>query len=249
MAQVRVRGERLQKVLARAGIGSWRFCEQLIRQGRVAVNGDVVTELGIQVDSSAQVTLDGQLISKPKEHIYWLLNKPPGYVSTVTDPQGRPTVLDLAPLAERVYPVGRLDVDSEGLILLTNDGELAYRLTHPRYGVEKEYHVLIDGVPSDDVLRLWCSGVELDGRTTAPAMVEKMKQDKRGMWLRFVIHEGRKRQIRLMSELFGYRAQRLIRVRFGPLSLGCLPVGKTRPLAEEEIERLKRAVGLVVASR
>jgi len=238
--------ERLQKVLAQAGVASRRACEELIRQGRVQVNGQVVTELGTKVDPNLdEISVDGAPISGPVKKVYLILNKPPGYISTVHDPWGRPTVLDLIPHQGRLYPVGRLDAESEGLLLLTNDGELTHLLTHPRYEHEKEYLVLVKGHPTDAVLSQLRRGVDLEEGRTAPAKVSRTSQ-KEGLetppgttWLRIVIHEGRKRQIRRMCAAVGHPVQRLIRVRMGPIKLGNLPIGGHRPLSAKEVRRLR----------
>lgn len=233
------RAIRLQKLLAAAGLGSRRHCEDLIRQGRVAVDGQPVTELGTRVPASAPVTVDGRPIGRAEPKVYYALHKPAGYVSTARDPQGRPTVLDLVPSDSRVFPVGRLDYDSEGLIVLTNDGDLAQILLHPRHELEREYHVLVAGTVTADVLRRLSQGVVLDGRPTAPARVERLRADRDGLWLRFVIHEGRRRQVRRMCDAVGLTVRRLIRVRIGPLRLGDLPPGKSRRLTPREVEALR----------
>jgi pseudouridine synthase len=238
--------ERLQKVLAQAGVASRRACEELIRQGRVQVNRQVVTELGTKVDPNLdEISVDGRPISGPAKKVYLILNKPPGYISTVHDPWGRPTVLDLIPHQERLYPVGRLDAESEGLLLLTNDGGLTHRLTHPRYEHEKEYLALVKGRPKDAILSQLRRGVGLEEGRTAPAEVSRVSR-KEGLetppnttWLRIVVREGRKRQIRRMCAAVGHPIQRLIRVRMGPIELGDLPVGGYRPLLMKEVRRLR----------
>jgi pseudouridine synthase len=238
--------ERLQKVMAQAGVASRRACEELIRQGRVQVNGQVVTQLGTKVDPNRdQISVDGEPISGPVEKVYLILNKPPGYISTTDDPWGRPTVLDLIPHQGRLYPVGRLDAESEGLLLLTNDGELTHRLTHPRYEHEKEYLALMKGHPKDAVLSQLRRGVDLEEGRTAPAKMSRVSR-KEGRetppgttWLRIVVHEGRKRQIRRICAAVGHPVQRLIRVRMGPIELGDLSVGRHRPLSAKEIRRLR----------
>lgn len=241
--------ERLQKVLARAGLGSRRACEELIRQGRVTVNGQVA-RLGQTVDPGREeILVDGQPLYLPERPTYLLLHKPPGVICTVRDTHGRPTVLDLIPATVRLYPVGRLDLESEGLLLLTDDGELAFRLTHPRYGVEKEYHVLVEGRPTLETLSRWRSGqVALEERP-APAQVEVMRVEGENTWLRVVLHEGRKRQIRLVAEALGHPVRRLIRVRLDGLRLGKLPPGVWRALKPEEVARLRQAVGLEKGAR
>jgi 23S rRNA pseudouridine2605 synthase len=236
--------ERLQKVLANAGFASRRECEELISAGRVAVNGKVVRILGARVDPTQdEIAVDGQPIGRPSPRTYVLLHKPAGVISTADDPQGRPTVVEMVDLPVRLFPVGRLDYDSEGLLLLTDDGELAQRLTHPSYHVEKEYHALLDQAPTPDALREWRTGVLLDGAPTAPAWVEVLERDQDGAWVRVVLHEGRKRQIRAVAGQLGYQVLRLIRVREGTLTLGELPVGRWRQLAEAEVEALWEHVG------
>jgi 23S rRNA pseudouridine2605 synthase len=237
--------QRLQKILAAAGYGSRRACEEIIRQGRVQVNGQVVTELGTKVDPSQdEISVDGAPISGPVAKVYLILNKPPGYISTAHDPWGRPTVLDLIPHQERLYPVGRLDAESEGLLLLTNDGGLTHRLTHPRYEQEKEYRVLVKGRPKEAILSQLRQGVDLEEGQTAPAEVKRASR-KEGLetrpgttWLRIVVHEGRKRQIRRMCAAVGHPVQRLIRVRMGPLRLGTLKPGQWRPVTRRELLEL-----------
>ena len=237
--------ERLQRFLSRAGVASRRKSEELIAAGRVKVNGETVSIPGSKVDPEHdRVEVDGQPVTLPPGHVYWLLNKPAGYVSTVSDPQGRPTVVDLVKQAQRLYPVGRLDRDSEGLLLLTDDGELTQRLTHPSYEHEKEYQVLVEGHPTQDVLRRLSAGVELEDGLTAPAGVTILRTEASGTWLRFVIHEGRKRQLRRMCDAVGHPARRLIRVRMGPLTLDGLAPGQYRALTAQESTRLRKAAGL-----
>jgi 23S rRNA pseudouridine2605 synthase len=237
--------ERLHRTLARAGVGSRRKCEELIAAGRVKVNGKTVSTLGSKVNPGQdRIEVDGQLIALPREHIYVMLNKPAGYVSTVRDPQGRPTVMDLVSMQERVYPVGRLDVDSEGLLLLTDDGELTHRLTHPSYEHEKEYHVWVEGKPKARTLQRLREGIELEDGFTWPAEVTVLRQEAGGTWLRFVIHEGRRRQLRRMCQAVGHRVLRLMRVRLGPVRLGDLPPGSHRPLTEDERDGIREAAGL-----
>ena len=236
--------ERLHRFLARAGVASRRKCEQLIAAGRVRVNGLTVTVPGSRVDPEHdRIEVDGKPIVLPCKYTYLLLNKPVGYVSTVRDPQGRPTVMDLVSAQERLYPVGRLDVDSEGLLLLTNDGDLMQRLTHPSYEHEKEYHVCVEGQPTPHTMQRLREGIELEDGFTWPAEVTVLRQDSGSTWLRFVIHEGRKRQLRRMCKAVGHPVQRLIRVRIGPLTLGDLMPGQYRSLTNEEQTLLKKAVG------
>src|SRR5262245_30741086 len=236
--------ERLQKVLASAGIASRRDCEELIAAGRVAVNGKVMHVLGTRVDlDHDEITVDGRPIGKISPRTYVMLHKPAGVVSTADDPQGRPTVVEMVDLPGRLFPVGRLDYDSEGLLLLTDDGELTQRLTHPSYEIEKEYRALLDQPPTSDALREWRTGVILDSAPTAPAWVDVEERDENGTWVRVVLHEGRKRQIRAVAGQLGYNVLRLIRVREGPLSLGDLPSGEWRQLTDEEAELLWQHVG------
>ncbi len=233
--------ERLQKVLASAGVASRRDCESLIVAGRVAVNGKTVYELGTRVDLTYDVvTVDGVPVVLPAERVYIMLHKPAGYVSTAEDPQGRPIVLDLVPIPVRIFSVGRLDVDSEGLLLLTNDGELTHQLTHPSFAVEKEYRALLDRTPDPVTLRDWRTGVMLNGERTAPAWVEVIERSSEGTWIKVVLQEGRKRQIREVARLLGYNVRRLIRVREGNLQLGDLPPGEWRELNPVEIRALRR---------
>jgi 23S rRNA pseudouridine2605 synthase len=235
--------ERLQKIMARAGIGSRRACEELIRQGRVRVDGETAA-LGQKADPARQqVLVDGQPLSEPEPLVYVALHKPRGVLSVSSDDRGRTTVRDLVPLPGHLYPVGRLDATSEGLILLTNDGPLANRLTHPRYEHAKEYDVLVHGVPDDATLARWEQGVFLDGSRTAPARVTLLRKEKDAAWLRVVLHEGRKRQIRRVAKLLGHPVIRLIRQRIGPLELGRLLSGEWRHLTPGEVEALRRATG------
>jgi len=230
-------GERLQKVLARAGFGSRRLCEDLISAGRVRVNGDVA-ELGIRVDVSHDaIEVDGVRLSVLPGLVHYMLNKPPGVVTTADDPQGRTTVTSLVPDDPRVFPVGRLDSDTEGLLLLTNDGDLAQRLTHPSFGVEKEYLAKVVGVPDRGALRKLREGVELEDGLTAPAKVGAVGDPREGV-LRIVVHEGRNRQVRRMCEAVGHPVERLVRVRVGPLTLRGLDPGEWRELAQSEVNAL-----------
>ena len=238
--------ERLQKVLAHAGVASRRASESLIEQGRIKVNGKIVTQLGTKVDPGRdEIVVDGQPLAKAVETlVYIILNKPAGVLSAASDDRGRKTVVDLVAVPERVYPVGRLDLYSEGLILLTNDGELAGRITHPRYHVEKEYLVLVTGKPSDWRLDQWRKGeVEVEGRPAAPARVERLKLEKDNVWLKVTLTEGRKRQIREVARQLGHPVLRLERVRLGPVKLGNLKPGHWRHLTQHETQRLLRAVG------
>ena len=236
--------ERLQKVLASAGIASRRDCEEFISAGRVSVNGKVVLVPGTRVDPEQdEIVVDGRPIGQISPRTYVMLNKPAGVVSTADDPQGRPTVVELVDLPQRLFSVGRLDYDSEGLLLMTDDGELTQRLTHPSYQIEKEYRALLDQAPSPDAIREWRSGVLMDGVPTAPAWVDVLERSEDGVWVRVVLHEGRKRQIREVAKQLGYEVLRLIRVREGPIVLGDLPAGEWRALTDEQVETLWSHVG------
>lgn len=233
-------GERLQKVMARAGFGSRRSCEELIRQGRVFVNGQVA-ELGQKADPDRdRITVDGKLVRARRSFTYIALYKPQGVLSAERDDSGRHrTVRDLVPLPGHLYPVGRLDLDSEGLILFTNDGELTNLLTHPRYEHPKEYHVDVEGHPTEKTLERWRRGVYLDDRRTAPAEVSVISRKKDHTQLRIVLREGRKRQIRRMATKLGHPVRRLVRVRIGPVQLGDLTPGQWRPLSDRELSQLQ----------
>jgi len=235
-------GERLQKVLARAGFGSRRACEQLIAAGRVAVNGERA-ELGRRVDAAVDtVTVDGVPVAVRDDLVYYLLNKPARVVTTASDPQGRRTVLDLVPLEPRVFPVGRLDYETEGLLLLTNDGELGNRLIHPRYGVAKTYLAEVEGVPSPASIKALRDGVKLDDGLTAPARAKVVQQWDDHAAVELTIHEGRNRQVRRMCEAVGHPVRRLVRTRFGPLADSRLAPGRWRPLRLAEVRALYQAV-------
>jgi 23S rRNA pseudouridine2605 synthase len=233
-------GERLQKVLAACGWGSRRICEDLIAAGRVTVNGDVAV-LGRRVEPDRdRVEVDGVPVGVRPGLVYYLLNKPTGVVTTASDTHGRPTVIDIVPREPRVFPVGRLDLDTEGLLLLTNDGELAQWLTHPSHGVDKEYLVDVDGgVVSAGALRSLRTGVELDDGITAPAQVS---QPSPGV-LRITIHEGKNRQVRRMCEAVGHPVRRLVRVRIASISDRALRPGAWRPLTANEVKVLIETVG------
>ena len=231
-------GERLQKVLAAVGLGSRRACEELIAEGRVTVDGEVAI-LGRRVDpEAARVEVDGVPISVRPGLVHYLLNKPAGVVTTASDPQGRPTVLDLVPPEPRVFPVGRLDAATEGLLLLTNDGDLTHRLTHPSFGVEKEYLAEVETPPTRGELRRLREGVELEDGRTAPARVTLVPPRA----VRLVIHEGRNRQVRRMLDAVGHPVLRLVRTRIGPLTDRRLRPGEWRPLTPAEVRDLESAV-------
>jgi 23S rRNA pseudouridine2605 synthase len=235
-------GERLQKVLARAGVGSRRTNEMLIAEGRVTVNGEVAV-LGRRVDAEHdRVALDGVPVVVDESVVHWVLNKPAGYVTTAHDTHGRPTVLDLVPVEPRVFPVGRLDFETEGLLLITNDGELAQLLTHPRYGVEKEYFAEVEGKPSPADLRALRAGVELDDGPTRPARVKVVQQSASGTTaLTIVVKEGRKRMVRRMCAAVGHPVVRLARTRIGTLRDPHLAPGTWRVLAAGEVRALYAA--------
>jgi 23S rRNA pseudouridine2605 synthase len=230
-------GERLQKVLARAGFGSRRVCEDLIDDGRVTVNGRTAV-LGTRVRTeSDEVAVDRVPIGVAPGLVHYLLNKPAGVVTTAEDTHGRPTVLELVPAEPRVHPVGRLDLDTEGLLLLTNDGTLTHRLTHPSFGVDKEYLAEVEGRPSRGALRALREGVSLEDGPTAPAAATLVAENV----IRLTIHEGRNRQIRRMCEAVGHPVVRLVRTRIGPLRDQKLRPGEWRPLTTDEVRELERA--------
>ncbi|HEX2040710.1 MAG TPA: pseudouridine synthase [Acidimicrobiales bacterium] len=231
-------GERLQKTLARLGFGSRRVCEELIADGRVTVNGEPAV-LGRRIDLEAdRVEVDGVPVGVRPGLVHYLLNKPRGVVTTASDTHGRPTVVDLVPAEPRVFPVGRLDADTEGLLVLTNDGDLAHRLTHPSFGVEKEYVAEVEGRPTPAAVRRLREGVELEDGRTAPAKVALTPPNV----LRITIHEGRNRQVRRMCETIGHPVVRLVRTRIGPLADRSLKPGAWRPLTTAEVRALERSV-------
>jgi len=238
--------ERLQKVLAKAGVASRRHAEELIVGGKVKVNDRIVTELGSKVDACKDtIEVNGQIIPPPEQKVYYLLHKPRGYVTTLSDERGRKTVIDLLDgIDQRVYPVGRLDYDSEGLLLLTNDGDLTNALTHPRNKVKKTYLARVEGVPEAEKLQAMAKGMELADGPTAPAEVRLAGiRDNRAL-LEITIHEGRNRQVRRMCEQIGHPVVRLRRTRFGPLELGDLRPGQYRPLTKQELRAVLSAAGL-----
>lgn len=231
-------GERLQKVMARIGIGSRRVNEDLIADGRVTVNGDRA-ELGRRVHIERdEIAVDGVVFSALPDSITYLLNKPAKVITSASDPQGRPTVIELVPSEPRVFSVGRLDFETEGLLLLTNDGTMAHRLTHPSFGIEKEYLAHVQGEPSRQSLRRLREGIELEDGTTAPAQVVAVAPD----LIRITIHEGRNRQVRRMFEATGHDVLRLVRTRIGPLSDPALQPGRWRELTRDEVLDLQRAI-------
>lgn len=235
--------ERLQKVLAQAGVASRRNCETLILDGRVKVNGEVIRELGTKVDPSLdRIELDGQSI-KQETLVYLLLNKPTGVITSLSDPQGRRVITDLLDgIKERVFPVGRLDYDTSGLLLLTNDGALANQLAHPSYEIDKVYRAWVKEIPTEARVKLLATGVQLDDGMTAPGearLLQKEQASNRSL-LELTIHEGRNRQVRRMCEAIGHPVLKLERIRLGFLTLEGVPVGSYRQLRSDEVERLKR---------
>ncbi|MDQ1479612.1 MAG: rRNA synthase [Actinomycetota bacterium] len=234
-------GERLQKLLARAGLGSRRSCELLISAGRVVVDGKVAI-LGTRADpATAHITLDGVPVIVDSTLVYWLLNKPAGFVTTARDPQGRPTVMELVPQEPRVFSVGRLDRETEGLLLLTNDGNLAELLTHPRHGVEKAYLAEVEGVPAPGALRQLREGVELDDGYARAVRAQVVQSRHGGSALEIVLKEGRKRIVRRMCAAIGHPVRRLVRTRIGPLADSKLGPGESRPLTPQEVRALYAA--------
>lgn len=230
-------GERLQKVLARVGIGSRRAVEEMIEDERITVNGETA-RLGHRVDAlTDKVEVDGVQIGVAPGLVYYLLNKPDGVVSTASDTHGRPTVVEMVPAEPRVFPVGRLDLETEGLLLLTNDGDLTHRLTHPSFGVDKEYLAEVEGKPSRGALRKLREGIELEDGVTAPAQASLLAPT----MLRLVIHEGRNRQVRRMCEAVGYPVKRLVRSRIGPISDTQMKPGTWRELTSDEVRQLEKA--------
>lgn len=245
---------RLQKILSAAGIASRRAAEALIMEGRVSVNGQVVRELGTRADPDRdEIRFDDRRVKTTQRHRYFLLNKPRGYVTTRSDPQGRPTVMHLLKgVREYVYPVGRLDYDSEGLLILTNDGDLAARLTHPRHEVDRVYEARVLGVPDHHDLERLRKGVTIDGRPTSPAQITRVpegpalrRERASQALLRITIHEGRTRQVRKMLDAIGHPVRQLRRVRIGPITDPGLQSGAFRELTEREVERLNEASGSV----
>jgi pseudouridine synthase len=241
--------ERLQKILAHAGLASRREAEQWIADGRVTVNGAVVRRLGSQADPfKDSIKVDGKRIKTATTPLYFALHKPPGVITTLNDPQKRP---DLTQFIEklgpkrRVFPVGRLDYNSTGLLLLTNDGELSRRLTHPRFGIKKVYRVKLSACPTESDFAALRKGIRLEDGMTAPARARVIEKLKKNAWVEIEIHEGRNREVRRIFEALGYFVEKLIRVRVGPVSLGFLALGELRPLSPIEVTDLKRAVGLL----
>ena len=229
--------ERLQKILARAGIASRRAAEELIRQGRVRIDGRVVTDMGVRIDPERhRIECNGRPVTIAEEKVYILLNKPKGYLSTLSDPQGRPIVTALLKgVKARVFPVGRLDYDTEGALLLTNDGALAQQIIHPSFEVNKTYVATVQGMPSQEKLSQLETGIMLEGRRTWPARIKVLAAGKRETSVEITIHEGRKRQVRKMFAAVGHRVTALKRVAYGSLTLGGLPLGKYRFLTKNDL--------------
>ncbi len=236
--------ERLQKVMAHAGVASRRKSEELMLAGNVSVNGRIVRELGFKVDLSKDVIkVNGKVIYGKEAHVYYLVHKPKNYVTTASDEHGRKTVMDLLHgVSQRVYPVGRLDYDSEGLVIMTNDGAIAHRLMHPSYHIRKFYLVEVKGLISDDAVIALRAGVELEDGKTSPAYVEVLLHDKRKSVAKVIIHEGRNRQVRRMFSAVGLEVSRLTRTQIGPIKLGNLTCGQFRPLTNQEVSKLRQAM-------
>lgn len=233
--------ERLQKIIAQAGICSRRKAEEYIAAGRVTVDGQIITELGFKADpAQAVISVDGQPVRQEDKKIYLLLNKPPGYVTTMSDPQGRPIVTDLLPpdLRQRLFPVGRLDLDSEGALLMTNDGDLANRILHPKFEVKKTYEATVRELPAEQNLRRLETGIMVDGQKTWPAQVRVLRQTKTAAVIEIIIHEGKKRQVRKMFQTIGHPVLRLRRTAYGGLRLGGLAQGRCRFLTEKDITNI-----------
>ncbi len=233
---------RLQKFLADAGIASRRAAEKIIAEGRVSVNGSIIREMGVQVDENYdEVAVDGEVVKNNEKKMYIMLNKPVGFITTVSDDKGRPTVMELvSDISARIYPVGRLDYDTEGLLLLTNDGDLTYRITHPKHDINKTYVAEVTGDVNMETIISLRRGVVLDGQKTMPAEVEIIGATQLGTKLEITIHEGRNRQVRRMFEELGCTVKRLRRIKEAGLNLGHLPLGKWRKLTESEVNMLKK---------
>lgn len=243
--------ERLQKVMARAGVASRRRCEELIASGMVKVNGKVITEPGVKVDPAVdKIRVGGEVLNLSPARQYMLIYKPRGYITTMSDEKGRKKVTDLLKdNTGRVYPVGRLDYDSEGLLLLTNDGDLTYALTHPKHQVPKTYQARVEGVPDPVKLKQMEEGLPLEDGLTAPARVRLRGQREGNALLEITVHEGRKHQVKRMCEYIGHPVMRLIRIRFGDLRIEDLKPGQYRRLTADELKRLKEKAGMGYASK
>ena len=241
--------ERLQKIISRAGLASRREAERWILEGRVSVNGAVISRLGSQADPAKDsIKVDGKRIKPAAAPLYFAFHKPPGVITTLNDPQKRPDLtrfIEKLGSKQRVFPVGRLDYNSTGLLLLTNDGELARRLTHPRFGVKKVYQVKLSACPTAEEFALLRKGIRLEDGVAAPARARVLEKLKKNAWVEIEIHEGRNREVRRIFETLGYFVEKLIRVRVGPIALGFLQPGEIRPLSQIEIKALKSGVGLL----
>lgn len=233
--------ERLQKIISAAGVASRRAAEEIILEGRVSVNGKVVSELGSKADPGKDhIKVDGKLINPRQPQTYIMLNKPAGYITTMSDPEKRPTVQDfLKGVRTRVYPVGRLDYNTEGMLLLTNDGDFAHLITHPSHELPKTYLVKVKGQLDDATLEKLAKGIYLDDGKTAPARVRKVRREEANSWIEIAIYEGRKRQVRRMMDRVGHSVIRLKRIKIGPISLGDLPMGTYRHLTPDEVKTLQ----------
>jgi len=232
--------ERLQKYMAGCGVASRRKCEEIIASGRVSVNGVVTREMGFKVDPLIdKVMVDNQLINTEEQKVYIILNKPVGIVSTVKDEKDRQTIMDLVKVKERVYPIGRLDYDSSGLIIMTNDGEIYNKIIHPRVEINKVYMAILNGTPNKEEMYRFCNGVKIDDYTTSNAEIEIIKEYQWTCEAKITIHEGKNRQIRKMCEVIDHEVKELERISVGDIKLGELPSGKWRYLREEELNYLK----------
>jgi len=241
--------ERLQKIISRAGLASRREAERWILEGRVSVNGAVISKLGSQADPAKDsIKVDGKRIKPAAAPLYFAFHKPPGVITTLNDPQKRPDLtrfLEGLGTKQRVFPVGRLDYNSTGLLLLTNDGELARRLTHPRFGVKKVYQVKLSACPTPEEFALLRKGIRLEDGLAGPARARVLEKLKKNAWVEIEIHEGRNREVRRLFETLGYFVEKLIRVRVGPIALGFLRPGEIRALSQSEIKDVKSAVGML----
>ncbi len=238
--------ERLHVRIARSGLCSRRTAEKLILEGRVQVNGETVIEMGIKVGEDDSVAVDGNILSIAKKYVL-LLNKPAGVLTTLSDPQGRPTIVQFLPnYGVQLKPVGRLDKDTEGLLMITNDGDIALRMAHPRYGLDKEYQAIVEGIPDEKALDRLRRGVMIEGGKTQPAKVEVVfVEERKGTTsLRITIHEGKKRQVRLMCEAIGHPVIRLTRVRIGPYHLRGLRPGECKLLSQTDVAKLRKLLGM-----
>lgn len=233
--------QRLQKILASAGVASRRHSEELILDGRVTVNGQIVRELGIKADPlKDRIEVDGRLLPKPSERVYLVLHKPQGYVTTVKDPRRRRKVMDLVPEVPGLHPVGRLDYDTSGVLLLSNDGDFTMAMTHPRFGLAKTYHATVRGRPSELALQKLREGITLEDGPTQPAEIVRLGHEGGSTQVQVTIHEGRNRQVRRMFEAIGHPVLRLKRTAVGPIKLGDLAPGQVRPLGSDEVDTLFR---------